>query len=386
MGGSAARLKDELGIGGSHGDRLGHGPHPGEPFPGDGHHDVMGVWPARAQLSVACAEPYGCLPADLLSGGGARLSAPWQVATDVRGIAGRPGAIDACASRLGVPRLGERALTPPRTAGVCCGGQAHVTQARSGVVNARPIPPFRDEGDDHGAWHAPQGLTGLDHRRQTPGVHRLVACVVETRQACGGLVPRPDLGLEDEGRRRGGTDHVRAPAPVGGAPRGPPRVATLGSEEARVETARDGLETTEGIVTRPGEVANGISVDRGHRHRRASTGAPEPRPWHGITAVGVHAVARLVRHHGRGHDPARLACCGQVARAPGPPGPCFLDTDERLGLGWERADAVIEVTRTRAHGPQRGDLSPVIVSDRRHRDGLLMNIQTVVKRARLAHG
>jgi hypothetical protein len=254
------------------------------------------------------------------------------------------------------------------------------------VVNARPIPPFRDEGDGHGAWHAPQGLTGLDHRLQTPGVHRLVACWFETRQACGGLVHRPDLGLEDEGRRRGGTNHCRAPAPVGGAPWGPPRVATLGSEEEGVEPARGGLESPDGIVTRPGEVAHGVSVDLGHRHRSAITGAPEPRPWHGITAVGVHAVARLFRKQGRGHDPARLACCGQVARAPGPPGPCFLDTDERLGLGWERADEVIEVTRTRAHDPERGDLSPVIVSDIRHRDGLLMDNQTDVTRARLAHG
>jgi hypothetical protein len=258
----------------------------------------------------------------------------------------------------GVPRLGARALTTPRTTGVCCGGQAHVTQARSGVVNAPPIPPLRDEGDGHGAWHAPHGLTGRDHRLQTPGVHGLVEDVVETRQACGGLVHRPDLGLEDEGRRRGGTDHCRAPAPVGGAPRGAPRVATLGSEEERVEPARGGLESTAGIVTRPGEGVHGVSVDRGHLHRRASTGVPEPRPWHGITAVGVHAVARLVRKHGRGHDPARLALCGQVASAPVPPGPCFLNPDERLGLGWERAHEVIEVTRTRAHSPERGDLTP----------------------------
>jgi hypothetical protein len=153
-----------------------------------------------------------------------------------------------------------------------------------------------------------------------------------------------------------------------------------------VEPARGGLESTDGIVTRPGEVAHGVSVDRGPRHRNAITGAPEPRPWHGITAVGVHAVARLFRKQGRGHDPARLACCGQVARAPGPPGPCLLDTGERLGLGWERADEWIEVTRTRAHDPERGDLSPVIVSDIRHRDGLLMDNQTDVTRARLAHG
>jgi hypothetical protein len=178
----------------------------------------MGVLPSCAQLSVACAEPYVCLPADLLSGVGALLEAPWPVATDGRGIAGGPGAVDADAARLGVPRRGARALPPPRTPGVCCGGQAHGTPARSGVVNARPSTQGRDAGDSHGAWHAPQGLQGLDHRRQTPGVPRRVACVCETRPACGGLVHRPDICLDDEWRRRGGTDHGREPAPGGGAP------------------------------------------------------------------------------------------------------------------------------------------------------------------------
>ena len=48
---------------GDHGDLLGHGPHKGDQCPGDGHHDLMGVCPACAQRSVACAEPYLCLPA-----------------------------------------------------------------------------------------------------------------------------------------------------------------------------------------------------------------------------------------------------------------------------------------------------------------------------------
>src|SRR2546428_3330557 len=157
MGGSASLLKDDVGMGGDHGDLCGHSPPPGDQCPGDGHPDVMGVLPSGAQLSVACAEPYVCLPADLLYGVGALLEAPWPVATDVRGIAGGPGAFDEGAARLGVPRRGDRALTPPRTPGVCCGGQAHVTPARSGVVNARPSTQCRDAGDGHGAWHAPQG-------------------------------------------------------------------------------------------------------------------------------------------------------------------------------------------------------------------------------------
>ena len=254
------------------------------------------------------------------------------------------------------------------------------------MVNARQITQFRDAGDGHGAWHAPQGLQGLDHRLKTPGVHRLVECLCETLQAFGGLVHRPDICLEDDVRRRGGTDHFSEPAQVGWAPRGPPRIATIVSEEERVEPELGGLEVTDGIFTRPGEVAHGFIFDLGHIHRRESTGAHEPRQWHGITAVGVHAVTRFFRNQGGGHDPALRALWGQVAIAPGPTGPSFLDQDERRGLGWERADALIDVTLTRANGPEGGDLGAVLLSAVGHRNGLLMDISADIKRARLGQG
>jgi hypothetical protein len=73
MGCSASLLKDDLGLLGYHGDLFGNGPHQGDEFPGDGHHDLIGVFPSCAQLSVAFAEPYLCLPADILYGFGELL-------------------------------------------------------------------------------------------------------------------------------------------------------------------------------------------------------------------------------------------------------------------------------------------------------------------------
>jgi hypothetical protein len=98
---------------------------------------------------------------DILCGLGALLQAPLQGAPHVRGIAGRPGSFDEGMSSLGVPRLGDCALVPPRTAGGFRGNgsgvgypqgilplvpphtaggfrgrQAHVPHERSGVVNA----------------------------------------------------------------------------------------------------------------------------------------------------------------------------------------------------------------------------------------------------------
>jgi hypothetical protein len=52
----------------------------------------------------------------------------------------------------------------------------------------------------------------------------------------------------------------------------------------------------------------------------------------------------------------------------------------------ERAHALIDVTLTRANGPEIADLSTLSLSDKRHCKGLFMDIKTDVKRARLAHG
>jgi hypothetical protein len=79
---------------------------------------LIRVFPPCAQLSVAFAEPYLCLRADILDGFGEFLQAQLQVAADFRRITVRPGAFDEGVSRVGVPRLSDRALPPPLTSGM----------------------------------------------------------------------------------------------------------------------------------------------------------------------------------------------------------------------------------------------------------------------------
>ena len=170
------------------------------------------------------------------------------------------------------------------------------------------------------------------------------------------------------------------------APRGPTRVAPSVSAAESVETALGGLESTAGIFTSPGEVAPGGRFDLGDLDRGEIPGAPEPGQVHGITAVGLHAVGRVVRNPGGGHDSARLAWLGQVALAPRPTGTGCIDHDERLGLGWELAAAGSDVPRTRANGPARGDLRTLIVGDRGDRQRGLMDRQANVECASVTPG
>ena len=48
------------------GDLLGHGPHKGDECTGNGHHDLMGVLTASAELSGPFTQPYVRLPTDVL--------------------------------------------------------------------------------------------------------------------------------------------------------------------------------------------------------------------------------------------------------------------------------------------------------------------------------
>jgi hypothetical protein len=48
------------------GDLFGNGPHKGDEFTGNGHHDLIGVFTASAELSVPFTQPYLRFPTDVL--------------------------------------------------------------------------------------------------------------------------------------------------------------------------------------------------------------------------------------------------------------------------------------------------------------------------------
>ncbi len=287
---------------------------------------------------------------------------------------------------MGVFRLGDRALTTPLTTGVFRGGQAQVTHELSGVVNARQIPEFCDDGDGDGKLHTPQGLKGLDHRLKTPGVHRLVECLFETLQAFSVLVHRPDICLEDELLRRGRTDHFREPAQVGRTPGGPARIADIMPQQKRFEPERGGFAIPDGVFARSAQIADGFVFDLWNIDASEVPRAHEPRQLDGVTTVGCDPVARLFRNQGRGDDPALISFFPPIAIEPIPARAGFVAKDPVLTFRLQLTDELIDVTPTRANGPEIGDLSTLIVSDIRHRDGVFMDIQTDGECVRVCQG
>jgi hypothetical protein len=108
---------------------------------------------------------------------------------------------------------------------------------------------------------------------------------------------------------------------------------------------------------------------------------------HRVPTVGFHAVARFFGHEGGGDDnPADRAFLRQIAIEPVPTGARLIDKDPMLGLGWQLADEVVNVTLAWANSTEGADLGAVLLSDIGHRNGLFMDISSDVKRARLGHG
>ncbi len=197
---------------------------------------------------------------------------------------------------MGVPRLGDRALTPPLAAGVFRGGQAQVTHELSGVVKARQIPEFRDDSDGDGKLHAPQGLKGLDHRLKTPGLHLLVELLFETLQTFGVLVHRPDIFLEDDLLGRGRTDDFREPAQVGRTPGGLARIADIMPQQKRFEPELGGPEIPDSIFPSPAQISDGFVFHPGNIDGSKVTRAHQAGQLDGVTTVGLDSIAGLFRN------------------------------------------------------------------------------------------
>jgi hypothetical protein len=105
-------------------------------------------------------------------------------------------------------------------------------------------------------------------------------------------------------RRRGGTDALREPLPVGGAPMGAAGITARVSAQAGREPALGRLAIAEGRGPGPREVAKGCLVDRGDLPCGALPRAGQPGEWHGVPAGGCDAIPGFLGQQCGRHAPA----------------------------------------------------------------------------------
>jgi hypothetical protein len=172
------------------------------------------------------------------------------------------------------------------------------------------------------------------------------------------------------------------PGPTGG----PAGVAAIVSQKQGVETAFGGLEIAPGILAGTTEVTKGFVLDRGAIDRGESARAHHAGQLDGITPVGLDASASLIGNQGRGDDPADVPSCGELTREPRPAGAGLTDEDQRLGLGLERTDEVVDGAWPGADHPHIGDVSLPPFRSVGHCAGVVVNIQPDRQCARVMPG
>jgi hypothetical protein len=254
------------------------------------------------------------------------------------------------------------------------------------VSEAGQVAEFSDGRDRHRPLHATEGLQRVNDRAEPPSGDLLVEFLFQALEPVRGFDDGPDLCLEDDWLGGGGTDDLAQPAQGRRPPSGPARIPAIMPEQQGVEAELGRLEIVERSFPRAAQVTHRVVLDRWDIDGREVPGAPQARPWHGITTSRFDPVAGLLRDQGRGDDPAAVAFLGQIAREPRAAGAGCIDNDERLALGLQVPEALVDITRPGPDRAQRDDFRAIVLGDRGDRDGLLRDIHADVERARLSHG
>jgi hypothetical protein len=347
---------------------------------------LIGVFPPCAQLPLPFAEPHVGLPTDILEACGELFQPELEMAPHRRRVARGPGPFDQGASGMGMTRLGKTSLPPALATVVFRGGKAEITHEVSGVVKAGAVPELSRDGHGDGERHSPQGLEGLDQGALTPSLDMFVEGLLQALEAFAVLVDRPDVLLEDDLLRGRGTDDLGEPAQVSGAPGGPARISDILPQQKGVETELGGLEIAEGVLAGTTEVTDRVILDCGDIDGGKIPRAHQRGQWHGVTPVGLDAMASFLGGQGRRDNPAEVPPGGEIPIEPRATRTRLVDEDQVWAFRLQLTNERVDVTRSGTDGAKKDHFGMVCWGDIGHCDRLLMHIQSNIERARLGHG
>jgi hypothetical protein len=344
-------------------DLLRHGPHTRTQVPGDGDDDEVSVFPAGAPLPLAFAQVDRGLPTASLDGLGHLRQAQWEMPTDFGRVARGPGACDQGSAGMGVAGLRDAALTPPLARGGFGGCEAQGTQELSGGLEAGEVPQCGYGGDRHGARHAPSGLERCDHWGETPGVHLVLACLLQTLETLGVCGNGSDVCLEDALRRQGGTDDLAEPPQVGRAPDGPTRLTDIVPQEKSFAPKLRGFAIVDSLFPCPPQVAHSFILPCGDIDGCQVPRAHQAGQFDGVSPVGCDPIPGFFGDHGGRDDPAHMTFFGAIPVEPIATRASCIDKDEGRAFGLQPTEELIDVTLSRPYIAEREDLGVVFFSD-----------------------
>ena len=127
-------------------------------------------------------------------------------------IAVGPGAFDQGPAGRGVARLGTASLTTTLSTGVFRRRPPAIAHELSRVLNAGEVAKRCHRGHRDGALDPTEPLEGIDHRGEPPGLDLLLKCLLKALATCRVFGDRLHVFLNNDLRRRGGTDDLAEPS------------------------------------------------------------------------------------------------------------------------------------------------------------------------------
>jgi hypothetical protein len=154
-------------------------------------------------------------------------------------------------------------------------------------------------------------------------------------------------------------------------------------QQKRLQAVLGGLEITDGVLPSADQIPDGLVLHFGDIDRREILRAHESCELRGIAPVGLDPISGLLGDERRGDHPAGEPFLGEVAIEPVATRAGLVDEDQGVALGLELADELVDVALTSPDATQRDHFCIPLLGGIRHRDRLLMGIQTDVQCARL---
>lgn len=285
-----------------------------------------------------------------------------------------------------VPGFGDGALATAFATGGRTGGEAPIAHARSRVLDPCQVAECSDEGDGHGALDATHRLEGLDDGGETPALDRLAEFSLQALASVVRCSHGSAILLEDALLGGCRTAHFRPPAPMGRPPGGTALIPDILAPQEGLHAGLGGRGLPDRLLTRAGQITDRLVLGRRDIDRSQLPGTHQPGEPGGVTAIGLDAVAHLLRDQGGGHDPAMPLLAAEIALEPGPAGPSFVDEDERCRVRGQGADQLVTVALAGADTAPEDDLGVPCRTGISHSDGLFVHIQPDLQWARVTHG
>ena len=164
----------------------------------------------------------------------------------------------------------------------------------SGVSKTGESAEFGPGGHRHRALHPAQGLEGVDHWGQPPGLYVGVQFLCQTRKPFGVCGDGSDVCLEHHLLGWGGTDHRAEPPQVRGIPGGPACIPDVLSQETRLEPKFGRLAIAQGIFTGAAQGPDGFILHPGDVDRGQVPRAQQAGQLARVTTVRCAPSARLL--------------------------------------------------------------------------------------------